>query len=67
MKKNIVGHMMMPKSSPKTIWKRLDLFPRLLCLLLALIIWLFVSNINAKETQPHEEVSEQVTVQDISL
>ena len=67
MKKNIVGHMTMPKPSKKTVWRRLDLIPRLLCLLLALIIWLFVSNINANDPQPQNEVSEQVTVQDVSL
>lgn len=44
MKKNIVGHMMTPKVSKKTFWKRLDLIPRLLCLLLALLVWLLVAN-----------------------
>jgi hypothetical protein len=45
MKKNIVGHMMMPKESKMTKFKKLDLAPRLLCLLLALIIWLLVVNV----------------------
>lgn len=45
MKKNIVGHMTMPKESKMTKFKRLDLFPRLLCILLALLVWLLVVNV----------------------
>lgn len=45
MKKNVVGHMIAPKETKKSFWRRLDLFPRILCLLLALLIWLFVVNI----------------------
>ncbi len=45
MKKNIVGHMMAPKESKMSRFKRLDLLPRFLCLLLALIIWLLIVNV----------------------
>lgn len=46
MKKNIVGHMKMSAVSPKTRFRRLDILPRVLCLLLAFLIWLTVTNVN---------------------
>lgn len=45
MKKKIVGHMMMPKENKMTKFKRLDLLPRLLCILIALLVWLLVVNV----------------------
>ena len=45
MKKNVVGHMMAPKVSKKTRLKRLNLFSRFLCLLIALVVWLLVVNL----------------------
>ena len=59
MKKNIVGHMMAPKVSKKTLWKRLDLIPRLLCLLLALLVWLLVANAKNDE-KPADNGADQV-------
>ena len=47
MKKNIVGHMLAPKSTKRARWKKLDLIPRILCLILALIVWLLVANVTA--------------------
>ena len=61
MKKNIVGHMMMPKTSKKTIWERLDLLPRLLCLLLALVIWLLVVNTSRSEQPASDSATQTVT------
>lgn len=45
MKKNIVGHMMAPKETRASRFKRWDLLPRILCLLLALIVWLLIVNV----------------------
>lgn len=41
--KNVVGHMTTPKHFSKGWFRKLDLLPRLLCLLLAAVIWLCVS------------------------
>ena len=46
MKKNVIGHMTVSRTSSKTRLRRLDLFPRILCLLLAFLIWLTVANVN---------------------
>lgn len=48
MKKNVIDKLVLPKETPKTWAKRFDLLPRLLCLLLALIIWLLVVNVQTK-------------------
>ena len=61
MKKNVVGHMMSPKISKKTRLKRLDLFSRFLCLLIALIVWLLVVNIQS-ETTSGPDIGTDVTV-----
>ena len=45
MKKNIIGHIVAPSDTRKGFFDKLDLVPRILCLLLALLIWLFVMNI----------------------
>ena len=66
MKKNIVGHMMMPKTSKKTFWERLDLLPRILCLLLALVIWLLVVNTSGSE-QPKSDSATQTVAQTVEL
>lgn len=45
MKKNVVApHMTAPKESAKSRFRRLDILPRLLCLLLALVLWLVIVN-----------------------
>lgn len=41
-KKNVIGHMTVSKNSNKNWFQRLNLLPRLLCLLLAVLIWLCV-------------------------
>lgn len=44
MKKNMVAHILAPKEPTKGGRRRLDLLPRLLCLVLALVLWLIVWN-----------------------
>lgn len=42
-KKNVIGHMMLPEESKMGWIRRSALIPRLLCLLLAVLLWLIVS------------------------
>ncbi len=49
MKKNIVGHMMKPKESAGSFFRSLNILPRLICLLLALAIWLLIVNLDPNE------------------
>ena len=42
MKKNVVGHMMAEKEPILAKFRRWNIIPKLLCLLLALLIWLLV-------------------------
>ncbi len=58
MKKNAILERITPKDSNKSIWKRLDILPRLLCLVLALIVWLLVVNTqDFTDKKPIEDAS----------
>ena len=46
MKKNAIGHMNPEKKSIFSFFKRIHILPLLLCLLLAVILWLLVVNLN---------------------
>lgn len=48
-KKKIVGHMMAPEESVVSRVRRWQILPRLWCLILALLIWLAVVNLNSAE------------------
>ena len=61
MKKNIVGHMVAPSDKRTGFFDKLDLVPRILCLLLAFLIWLFVVDFN--EDQQKASTSEPETVE----
>ncbi|MBQ9761008.1 MAG: hypothetical protein IJW16_06640 [Clostridia bacterium] len=63
MKKNIVGNMIAPKKAEKRILKRLDLVPRLLCLILALIVWLLVVNLH--ETKPENQTEDLAGITEV--
>lgn len=45
-KKNVIGHMTVPKTPSNRWYRRFGLIPRLVCLLLAALIWLFIVNAN---------------------
>ena len=61
MKKNIVGHMTAPRETKTSFFRRLDILPRILCLLLALLIWLFVVNVSDEDAKDdHTPASETV-------
>ena len=49
MKKNPVGHMMKPKETTGSFFRSLNILPRLICLLLALAIWLLIVNLDPNE------------------
>lgn len=48
-KKNVIGHMTAPKEGKIHFLKRIQLLPLLLCLLAAIIIWLFVVNLDNRD------------------
>ena len=58
MKKNIVGHMTAPRDTKQGFLRKLDLWPRILCLLLALVIWLAVVNVSDSNEEDHQPSSE---------
>lgn len=43
-KKNVIGHMAVPREQSASWLRRTHLIPRLICLLLAVVIWLVVVN-----------------------
>ena len=63
-RKNVIGHMTAPKLSAKSWIRRLDLLPRLLCILLAVVIWLLVVDLRstANEDQPWASDAETVEI-----
>lgn len=54
MKKNVVGNLVAPKEKPKSFFKRYDLLPRMLCLLLAVVVWLLVVNVQSEAEHDKE-------------
>ena len=48
MKKNAISHMQPPKESVGSWFRRWQILPRLLCLILALVIWLTVYHVTNK-------------------
>ncbi len=54
MKKNAVGHMVAAKEPITARVQRWNLFPKLLCLFLALLIWLVVVNFEKRDSHPSD-------------
>ncbi len=52
MKKNIIGHMTAPKETAGKRFRRWDLVRKLLCLLLAFMIWLIIVNVTGEGQDP---------------
>jgi len=48
-KKNVVGHMVASKNATQGWFRRLNILPRVLCLLIAVAIWLLVVNVMPSE------------------
>ena len=57
MKKNIIGHMTVPKESATSRFRRLNILPRVICLLLALTIWLLIVNLNETKRDGQQDAS----------
>ena len=55
MKKNAVGHMMMPKESAASFLRRSHIRPKLLCLLVAIVIWLCIVNLLPADVRGDQE------------
>lgn len=55
MKKNALARMASPTESVGSRFRKLNILPKLLCLLLALIIWLAVVNLNNTQSQEGEQ------------
>ena len=63
MKKNAIGHMVAEKQPVSVKIRHWRILPKLLCLLLALVIWLVVTNLtstdqNAPSSNPKTEVTD---------
>ncbi len=64
MKKNVVGHMVASKDKTTGRFRRWDVLPRMICLLLALLIWLAITNfsrIESNETGVQTETEESAS------
>lgn len=64
-KKNVMGHMTLPKEKRVSWFRRSALIPRLLCLLLAVLIWLIVSSVDPSfgTEMPSNSVETAVTAE----
>lgn len=49
-KKEVIVHMTAPKENRVGFFKRIHLLPALICLLAAVVIWLFVVNLGNRNT-----------------
>ncbi len=54
--KNVVGHMVAGKNATQGWFRRLNILPRLLCLLVAVLIWLFVVNMAPSDRHDEPEI-----------
>ena len=61
MKKNVVGHMMAAKEPVAAKLRRWCILPRVICLLLAVLIWLAIVNVeNARDDSSVPDNGESV-------
>lgn len=51
-KKDVIGHMTVSKEGQPHFLKRIQLLPLLVCLLIAVLIWLLVANIEQSGQEP---------------
>ena len=51
MKKNVVGHMMAAKEPVAAKLRRWCILPRIICFLLALLIWLTIVNLDMRKEE----------------
>ena len=53
-KKNVIGHMTLPKESVGGWFRRWGILPRLICLVLAVLLWLLVANLMPTKAEAGE-------------
>lgn len=66
MKKNIIGHMTTPREGAIGRLKRWGIIPKIVCLLLALLVWLLIVNVTEYKTfdlKPTARVTETAGVE----
>ncbi len=66
MKKNAIGHMTAPKESAKTKFQKLELLPRLVCLFVAILLWLLVTNAEKKNDSGERETGNPYDITEVS-
>lgn len=66
MKKNAIGHMTAPKESAKTKFQKLELLPRFICLCLAIVLWLLVTNAEKQNAGDERETDSPYDVYDVA-
>ena len=64
MKKFAIGHMHPEKRGFLSFWKRIHIVQLLLCLVLAVILWLLVVNLGASTTQADTQAELSRTASD---
>lgn len=56
-KKNVIGHMIASKEASQGWFRRLNILPRVLCLLFAVLIWLLVVNMVPSDRRESQEIN----------
>lgn len=64
-KKNIIGRMTAPKEGVGGWFRRTQIIPRLLCLLLAVLIWLTVGNLTRKTRNQEPDAMDDIAWEEI--
>jgi hypothetical protein len=54
--KNVIGHIVASKNAPQGWFRRLNILPRVLCLLAAILIWLLVVNMTPSDRYEEPDV-----------
>ncbi len=53
-KKNVIGHMTVPKESVGGWFRRWGILPRFICLVVAVLLWLLVANLLPTKAEAQE-------------
>ena len=65
MKKNAINELVEAKKPKRSRFGKLDIFPRILCLLLALLLWLTVVNVSELQKSRDEGKNKAQTEQTV--
>lgn len=53
-KKNVIGHMTVPKESVGGWFRKWGILPRFICLVVAVLLWLLVANLLSTKAEAQE-------------